>query len=552
VAHWDGFRPRCLVVRAYPEGRPAEASETRLPLDAPERAGQRRVGVYAEPGWGSRLTVEAEAREGGCGGATVARDDRTVSIGGEPPPPSPVELSLLASDPDDDGFISTAAALPGGDCLEGNPDVHPKAAESLCDGLNDDCDGGVDDTFGVGQPCSAFGCDAVLACPPGPPAPEAVCPVPLQDWYSDLDGDDAGGGPPVRHCSRPPGHVLSSGDCDDGDALIHPGAPEVCDAQDDDCNGAVDDVPRGGTCRRYELGAAIDFFGVHSSRRGLAWAAGFDGGLALLSDGGITNLSGLCGRWNWIPAFTDEQDRAYVAGQLSRLGYVSQPDACVPGSVSQNTQVNGVWGYLDDAGVRQTYVVSSGAHVVRWQPGGSATTLVTLQPSGTNLRDIDGIAPYPRITAGWYYDGTYLYPRVFIDRGSGFVRETGADALLDSGIGMRAVSMPRADLAYAVGDFGTVVEWNGSTWRQLPEPPGKPFLSSVHAFDESRVYVVGIPTVAEPYSRSAVYFFDGATWSVVASLKVDAGGFRDISGVAPDDLWAVGRNSTVWHFSHVP
>ncbi len=41
------------------------------------------------------------------------------------------------------------------------------------------------------------------------------------------------------------GHSASAAggdDCDDADAQVHPGASEVCDGTDNDCNGAVDDV----------------------------------------------------------------------------------------------------------------------------------------------------------------------------------------------------------------------------------------------------------------------------------------------------------------------
>ena len=44
-----------------------------------------------------------------------------------------------------------------------------------------------------------------------------------------------------------PGSVSCSGgaqaDCNDSDALQYPGAPEVCDGRDNDCNGAIDDAP---------------------------------------------------------------------------------------------------------------------------------------------------------------------------------------------------------------------------------------------------------------------------------------------------------------------
>ena len=32
-------------------------------------------------------------------------------------------------------------------------------------------------------------------------------------------------------------------DCDDANPAVHPGAPEICDGLDNDCNGAVDDAP---------------------------------------------------------------------------------------------------------------------------------------------------------------------------------------------------------------------------------------------------------------------------------------------------------------------
>ena len=36
--------------------------------------------------------------------------------------------------------------------------------------------------------------------------------------------------------------VLRFEDCDDTNAAVYPGAPELCDGLDNDCNGKVDDV----------------------------------------------------------------------------------------------------------------------------------------------------------------------------------------------------------------------------------------------------------------------------------------------------------------------
>ncbi|RME24357.1 MAG: hypothetical protein D6798_11420 [Deltaproteobacteria bacterium] len=66
----------------------------------------------------------------------------------------------------------------------------------------------------------------------------AVCTE--STWYADVDADGYGAGPAVTSCSAPAGHVAVPGDCDDGDAMVHPGADELCNDVDDDCDGDVD------------------------------------------------------------------------------------------------------------------------------------------------------------------------------------------------------------------------------------------------------------------------------------------------------------------------
>jgi hypothetical protein len=62
-------------------------------------------------------------------------------------------------------------------------------------------------------------------------------------WFVDLDGDGRGAGLPVHACQPLAGRVELDGDCDDDDPAVRPGAPESCDAIDNDCDGSVDEGP---------------------------------------------------------------------------------------------------------------------------------------------------------------------------------------------------------------------------------------------------------------------------------------------------------------------
>jgi hypothetical protein len=64
-------------------------------------------------------------------------------------------------------------------------------------------------------------------------------------YYLDQDQDGYGTSdtayPVQRDCSQPTGYAPVAGDCDDFDGAIHPGAPEICDGKDDNCDGQIDE-----------------------------------------------------------------------------------------------------------------------------------------------------------------------------------------------------------------------------------------------------------------------------------------------------------------------
>ena len=115
------------------------------------------------------------------------------------------------STPDTDPIDQDGDGHPAStDCDDENAWVYPDATE-ICDGLDNDCDDEIDED------------------------------VATTTWYADSDGDGFGdANVAVEACSQPSGTSGLGSDCDDTDANVKPGADEVCDGIDNDCDGKVD------------------------------------------------------------------------------------------------------------------------------------------------------------------------------------------------------------------------------------------------------------------------------------------------------------------------
>jgi N-acetylneuraminic acid mutarotase len=61
-------------------------------------------------------------------------------------------------------------------------------------------------------------------------------------WYQDTDGDGYGkDAVTLSACDKPAGYVPYRGDCNDNNAAVNPGATEICNGFDDNCNGRTDE-----------------------------------------------------------------------------------------------------------------------------------------------------------------------------------------------------------------------------------------------------------------------------------------------------------------------
>jgi len=152
----------------------------------------------------------------------------------------------LYPDFDEDGFGSAGdmqclctleppyESFQGGDCDDDNEAVNPLVSE-VCNGKDDNCDELVD-------PAGTKGCT---------------------DFFLDTDEDGYGEANEVQCLCGPEAPYTASevGDCGPDNSDVFPGNPEFCDGEDNDCNGAADDVGEEG-CLHFHKDADNDGYGA--------------------------------------------------------------------------------------------------------------------------------------------------------------------------------------------------------------------------------------------------------------------------------------------------
>jgi len=189
----------------------------------------------------------------------------------------PETIPAAPNDEDGDGVFS------GEDCDDADATAYPGATE-VCDGVDNDCNGEIDeeppvwymdgDGDGFGDPLgTAKGCEQPYRYATNsndcndfnaaisPNATEVCnstddnCDGEIDNgvdengggipFYADEDGDGRGGETFLIACpeDRPDGYRYFGDDCDDTNTDIRPGATEICDGIDNDCDAATDNNP---------------------------------------------------------------------------------------------------------------------------------------------------------------------------------------------------------------------------------------------------------------------------------------------------------------------
>ncbi len=213
-----------------------------------------------------------------CAPGTGGDDGKVIDCNDANPLEKPGQTWYKDSDNDgySDGISVTQCLRPSGyktsgelsgisgDCNDNNPNIKPGVSDSVCNGVDDNCDGRVDEgyvpsatTCGLGACVGNTGqltCSngvLVNTCDPNAGAIPESCSD--NSGYDGVDNNcdgvvDLNCG---SYCDKD-GDTYSSnllcalifypqGDCNDDDASVHPGAGEVCNGIDDDCDATTVD-----------------------------------------------------------------------------------------------------------------------------------------------------------------------------------------------------------------------------------------------------------------------------------------------------------------------
>jgi hypothetical protein len=120
-------------------------------------------------------------------------------------------------DVDGDGYCNdNTSPIAGDDCQDGDVYIYPGALE-LCSnvGVDNDCSQG-----GVGADKTA---------------------IDMIRYYADGDSDGYGTGSGLLACAAPFGYDPDAGDCNDVNGAVNPGATEICDGINNDCDAYTDE-----------------------------------------------------------------------------------------------------------------------------------------------------------------------------------------------------------------------------------------------------------------------------------------------------------------------
>jgi hypothetical protein len=499
------------------------------------------------------LNVGGSCNNDTCIGQRVCATDGGVECNAQPPVQKYVDSDLDTYGAKDTALVKLCVQTDGGypdagysfnntDCDDGDNQRFPHNAEK-CSDKDENCDGDPFNGFPVDAGCSPAspGCTGKTVCNAQGTATECQALTFQTPWYPDEDFDSRGktdGG--VNACSSPGGGYIANGeDCDDGDPFTYGGAPELCDAKDNDCDGTSDET---GTCSvaptwvAYQTGGnSEDWQSVSLYADGGVWAVGMNSARALKTPQSATfslQTSGCIGTWNasWADPVSG---KLYLGGEAGKLANQDPSSgSCAVNLTGTHENTQGLFGFHADSihGLGANPAGSAG-YLFIWD-GASTTPVPGSVPDP--LYDVHGLSPNLLFAVGG--PSAANGARIYRHDPSTFAWNLDNTVPTASTSRLAGIWVVHSKLAYAVGN-NTVLKWDGTAWTKVPNTPNANF-TSVLAFGTSSIYITA--------TDGRIYRYNGQGWSFAATAGSKE--LYDIAGTSPEDLWVVGQDGRIFHW----
>jgi hypothetical protein len=444
-------------------------------------------------------------------------------------------------------------ATRGGDCNDNDATVHPDQAEFRCDGLDENCSGGPDETFAVGDACTtAQACPGVKQCN-GVSATVCFSEQQPREWFVDEDGDGTTGATAGLSCTEPaPGASTMRTDCDESSRYATTGATEVCDRVDNDCDGSVDEDLTGCSTTAWAEttgagGSDVEWRAVAPYGDNRGWLAATD--LVVHVNGDIVVPVTSC-TGTWQSAWVARSGRVFLGSGAGRLATVFPGafDSCAEVAGPGSSGINGLVGFEDGTTV-QLFAVDSQGRVIRWVYVEGATSQATpelvTQVVGS-LRAIHGVSPETLLAVGSETVNSVVRPAAWSVPASGGTWSKESLGSTGTTGPLRAVQVLTPKLAYAAGDGGLFLERAGTAWNAKPSLTvlglGLVNGRAMVAFGSKAIYAV-------TSGVRDIHFFNGTEWS---SVTVPSRTLSTLGATGPGNVWGAGGGGTLVRWQPQP